>query len=75
MAELGPGCGEGDATRRARIRRRSTRGSWASWNNKQAPGYRAADDNCAYGVGLPPQPLDDRIRRGIRGGRKMSLDS
>jgi acyl-homoserine lactone acylase PvdQ len=42
-----------------------------SWNNKQAPGFRAA------GFGFTSlyrsQPLDRRIERGIKGSRKMSL--
>ena len=44
-----------------------------SWNNKQAPGYRASDANFAYQSTYRVQPLDDRIRRGIKGSRKMSL--
>jgi hypothetical protein len=44
-----------------------------SWNNKQAPQYRAADDNFSYGPVHRSQPLDDRIRAGIAGGAKMSL--
>jgi acyl-homoserine lactone acylase PvdQ len=44
-----------------------------SWNNKQARGYRSADDNFSYGSVYRSQSLSDRIRRGIRGGRKMSL--
>ena len=45
----------------------------ANWNNKQARGYRAADDNFGYGSIYRSQSLDDRIRRGIRGGAKMSI--
>jgi acyl-homoserine lactone acylase PvdQ len=45
----------------------------ANWNNKQARGTRAADDNFGYGSIYRSQSLSDRIRRGIRGGRKMSL--
>jgi acyl-homoserine lactone acylase PvdQ len=44
-----------------------------NWNNKQARGYRAADDNFAYGSVYRSDSLADRIRRGIRGRRKMSL--
>jgi acyl-homoserine lactone acylase PvdQ len=44
-----------------------------SWNNKQAPGTRAADSNWGFSSVYRSQPLDDRIKRGIRGGRKMSL--
>jgi acyl-homoserine lactone acylase PvdQ len=43
-----------------------------SWNNKQAPGYRGADTNLFSSL-YRSQPLDDRIRRGIRGSRKMGL--
>jgi len=44
-----------------------------SWNNKQAPGHRAADDNFSYQSTYRVQPLDDRIRRGIKGAGKMNL--
>jgi acyl-homoserine lactone acylase PvdQ len=44
----------------------------ANWNNKQARGYRAADDNYGYSSIYRSQSLSDRIRKGIRGGRKMS---
>jgi len=44
-----------------------------SWNNKQARGYRAADDNFSYGSIYRSQSLSDRIRRGIRGAAKMSI--
>jgi acyl-homoserine lactone acylase PvdQ len=42
-----------------------------SWNNKQAPGYRAADTNVFSSV-YRSQPLDDRIRSRIAGAGKMS---
>jgi hypothetical protein len=45
----------------------------ANWNNKQARGTRAADDNFGYGSIYRSQSLSDRIRKGIRGGAKMSL--
>jgi acyl-homoserine lactone acylase PvdQ len=45
----------------------------ANWNNKQARGYRAADDNFGYGSVYRSQSLSDRIRKGTRGDRKMSL--
>ena len=45
----------------------------ANWNNKQARGYRAADDNFGYGSIYRSQSLSDRIRKGTRGSRKMSL--
>jgi acyl-homoserine lactone acylase PvdQ len=44
-----------------------------SWNNKQARGYRAADDNWAFQSLHRSQPLDNRIKRGIKGGNEMSL--
>ena len=43
-----------------------------SWNNKQARGYRAADSNLFSSI-YRSQPLDDRVRSGIRGRRKMTL--
>ncbi len=45
----------------------------ANWNNKQARGYRAADDNFSYGSIYRSNSLSDRIRRGTRGRAKMSL--
>ena len=44
-----------------------------SWNNKQAPGYRAADANFEYTSIYRSEPLDDRIRAKIRGAGKMNL--
>ncbi len=44
-----------------------------SWNNKQARGTRASDSNWGFGSTYRSKPLDDRVRRGIRGPRKMSL--
>ena len=44
-----------------------------SWNNKQAPGWAAADDIYSYGPIQRQQMLADRVRRGLRGNRKMSL--
>ncbi len=44
-----------------------------SWNNKQAPGFAAADDNYAFGPLFRSQMISDKVRRGIRGHRKMSL--
>src|SRR4051812_13686175 len=42
-----------------------------SWNNKQAPGTRAADGNWGYGPTYRSKTLDDRVRRATRGGRKI----
>jgi acyl-homoserine lactone acylase PvdQ len=44
-----------------------------SWNNKQAAGYDAADDNYSYGPIYRSQRLDDRIEQRIQGTDKMSL--
>jgi acyl-homoserine lactone acylase PvdQ len=44
----------------------------ANWNNKQARGTRAADDNFGYSSIYRSQSLSDRIRKGTRGSRKMS---
>jgi acyl-homoserine lactone acylase PvdQ len=44
-----------------------------SWNNKQARGTRAADALWGYGPVYRSQPLDDRVRRGTAGRRKMNL--
>jgi hypothetical protein len=45
----------------------------SSWNNKQAPGYRAAEDNYSYGPNHRVQSLDERIQAGIAGGNTMNL--
>ena len=42
-----------------------------SWNNKQAPGTRAADGNWGYGPTYRSKTLDDRVRRATAGGRKI----
>jgi len=44
-----------------------------SWNNKQAPGWAAADDQYDYGPIHRSQLIADRVRRSIRGDRKASL--
>jgi acyl-homoserine lactone acylase PvdQ len=44
-----------------------------SWNNKQAPGWAAADDQYDYGPIHRSQLIADRVRDSIRGGRKASL--
>jgi acyl-homoserine lactone acylase PvdQ len=44
-----------------------------SWNNKQAPGWAAADDRYAYGPLQRSQMISDRVRAGIKGNRKMTI--
>jgi acyl-homoserine lactone acylase PvdQ len=44
-----------------------------SWNNKQAAGYDAADDNYAYGPTFRSQSLDEQIQQRTSGSDKMSL--
>jgi hypothetical protein len=44
-----------------------------SWNNKQAPGWSAADDQYGYGPIYRQQMIAGRIRHDLRGGAKMSL--
>jgi acyl-homoserine lactone acylase PvdQ len=44
-----------------------------SWNNKQAPGYSAADGQYAYGPQYRNQALDDNIKRSIKGPKKLDL--
>ncbi|MGC4940068.1 penicillin acylase family protein [Kribbella sp. DT2] len=43
-----------------------------SWNNKQAPGFSAADGNFGYNSVYRSQPLDDRIKAVIDGGQKFT---
>jgi acyl-homoserine lactone acylase PvdQ len=45
-----------------------------SWNNKQAPAYRASDGQFGFGSVYRSEPLDDRIRRGIAGSGKMDRE-
>ena len=44
-----------------------------SWNNKQAKRTRAADGLWGYGSVYRSQPLDAGVRRGLAGGRKLTL--
>jgi acyl-homoserine lactone acylase PvdQ len=44
-----------------------------SWNNKQAPGWAAADDHWAYGPVYRSQLIEDRIKADIAHGRKMTI--
>ena len=44
----------------------------ADWNNKQAPGYHASDDNWAYGSTYRVKALADRVERLTRGDRKAT---
>jgi acyl-homoserine lactone acylase PvdQ len=44
-----------------------------SWNNKQAPGWAAADDNYAFGPVFRSQMIADRVRAGTRGTGKMTI--
>ena len=47
-------------------------GYLTSWNNKQAPGFAAADNQWGYGPVYRSQLLDRRILDRIRGGKKIS---
>jgi acyl-homoserine lactone acylase PvdQ len=44
-----------------------------SWNNKQAPGWAAADDKWDYGAVFRSQLIEDRVKAGIAGGRRMTI--
>jgi len=44
-----------------------------SWNNKQAPGWAAADDKYDYGPVFRSQMISDRVRSGTKGNRKMTI--
>ena len=44
-----------------------------SWNNKQARGFRSADDNFNYGPTYRSVTLDRAIRRRIRGNRRVGV--
>jgi len=49
------------------------RGYLVNWNNKQAPGWRSADDELSYSSVHRSERLEDRVRAGIRGRRKLNL--
>ena len=49
------------------------RGYLVSWNNKQAPGWRSADDQWSYGSMQRVQRLEKGILAGLRGGGRISL--
>lgn len=45
-----------------------------SWNNKQAPGFAAADDVLSYGSLYRSQLIEDRVKAGIAGAKKMTIE-
>jgi len=49
------------------------RGYLLSWNNKQAPGWRASDYDWEYGPVHRSQRLERRVRTAIAGRRKLDL--
>jgi acyl-homoserine lactone acylase PvdQ len=44
-----------------------------SWNNKQAPGWAAADDKYSYGPLFRSQMIEDKVRGATKGSRTMSI--
>jgi acyl-homoserine lactone acylase PvdQ len=44
-----------------------------SWNNKQAPGYRAPESNWSYSSLYRSQMLEDQIKARMAGGKKVDL--
>jgi acyl-homoserine lactone acylase PvdQ len=44
-----------------------------SWNNKQAPGWAAADDQYAYGPLQRSQMISDKVKAGTKGKRKLTI--
>src|SRR3954447_22669830 len=46
---------------------------FTSWNNKQAPGFRAADQQWGYGPIYRSQLLDEKLVPQIDGGKKTTL--
>jgi hypothetical protein len=45
-----------------------------SWNNKQAPGWAAADDNYFYGSVFRSRMIEQRVKDAIAGGRTMRIE-
>jgi acyl-homoserine lactone acylase PvdQ len=44
-----------------------------SWNNKQAPGWAAADDQWGYSPIFRSELIEDHIKADLAGGRKMNI--
>ncbi|HMI80797.1 MAG TPA: penicillin acylase family protein [Solirubrobacterales bacterium] len=44
-----------------------------SWNNKQAPGWAAADDKYSYGPLFRSQMIEDKVRAATKGAKKMTI--
>lgn len=44
-----------------------------SWNNKQAPGWAAADDKYSYGPLFRSQMIADKVKAATKGARKMTI--
>jgi acyl-homoserine lactone acylase PvdQ len=44
-----------------------------SWNNKQAPGWAAADDRYVYGPVHRSQMISDKVRKGTKGKGRMTI--
>jgi acyl-homoserine lactone acylase PvdQ len=44
-----------------------------SWNNKQAPGWAAADDQWGYGPHFRSQLIENRVKAGIAHGQRMNI--
>jgi acyl-homoserine lactone acylase PvdQ len=44
-----------------------------SWNNKQAPGWAAADDKYSYGPLFRSQMIEDQVRADLSDGKKISI--
>jgi len=47
--------------------------SLVSWNNKPAPGWAAADDRYVYGPLFRSQTISDKVRKGTKGKRRMTI--
>jgi acyl-homoserine lactone acylase PvdQ len=50
-----------------------SQGYIVNWNNKQARGWRSADDEWSYGSVHRSERLEDGLRKRLRGGRKIDL--
>ena len=57
-----------------RGRTRSTSRYLVSWNNKQAPGWAAADDKFSYGPIFRSQMIERRVQSAIKGARKATIE-
>jgi acyl-homoserine lactone acylase PvdQ len=64
------------SSQRAKLAQRpkATNQDWIiSWNNKQAPGYRAGDSVWSFSSVYRSQMLEDQLKQRLKGGKKIDV--